>query len=94
MSQTAKKVLVILLLLLFLWSSLVMVEYARLRGSTDPGKKPLITLGSTQTQNELAEYHSLGFTQRYKLTEGDQVIYGEFTVLGLKVTSWTRMIPD
>ena len=94
MSKTAKNILIVLLLLLFLWSSLVMVEYARLRGSTDAGKRPLLTLGSTQIQDELAEYHSLGFTQQYRLTEGDQVVYGEFSVLGLKVTSWTRMIPD
>ena len=93
MPKPLKNTLVALLLLLFLWSTLVVVEFNRLSGSLDAGKHPLLTLGSTQIQNELAEYHSLGFTQRYTLTERDQVVWGEFTVLGLPVTSWTRMIP-
>ena len=94
MSKHSKILVSILLILLFLWSTLIMVDFSRLRCSIDAGKRPLITLGSTQIQDELAVYHGLGCTQRYELTEGDQVVYGEFSVLGLKVSSWTRSIPD
>ena len=93
MSKNLRNILAVFLILLFLWSTLVMVEYSRLEGSTDPGERPFLTLGSTQIQNELAEYHSLGFTQRYELTEGDQVVSGEFRILGIKIASWSQMVP-
>ena len=44
------------------WGIFVAIEGFRLIGSTDPGKCPLITLGSTQTADEIADYGSLGFS--------------------------------
>lgn len=56
--------------------------------STDPGKCPLITLGSTQTADEIADYGSLGFSQTYHLTNGDAFVYGEFRVWGIRIARW------
>ena len=64
------------------------IEGFRLIGSTDPGKCPLITLGSTQTADEIADYGSLGFSQTYHLTNGDAFVYGEFRVWGIRIARW------
>ena len=66
----------------------VAIEGFRLIGSTDPGKCPLITLGSTQTADEIADYGSLGFSQTYHLTNGDAFVYGEFRVWGIRIARW------
>ena len=49
---------------------------------------PLIVLGSTQTADEIADYHSLGFSQTYHLTNEDVFVYGEFKVLGIRIARW------
>ena len=54
-----KKILKAVLGILICWGIFVAIEGFRLIGSTDPGKCPLITLGSTQTADEIADYGSL-----------------------------------
>lgn len=83
-----KRVLTAVLFAIVCWGIFVTIEGIRLIGSTDPGKYPFITMGSTQTADELAEYHSLGFSQEYHLTSGDTFVYGEFKVLGLRISHW------
>lgn len=70
-----KKILKAVLGILICWGIFVAIEGFRLIGSTDPGKCPLITLGSTQTADEIADYGSLGFSQTYHLTNGDAFVY-------------------
>ena len=48
-----KKILKAVLGILICWGIFVAIEGFRLIGSTDPGKCPLITLGSTQTADEM-----------------------------------------
>ena len=79
-----KKILKAVLGILICWGIFVAIEGFRLIGSTDPGKCPLITLGSTQTADEIADYGSLGFSQTYHLTNGDAFVYGEFRVWGIR----------
>ena len=55
-----KKILKAVLGILICWGIFVAIEGFRLIGSTDPGKCPLITLGSTQTADEIAA-GGLGF---------------------------------
>lgn len=83
-----KKVLTVVLCVIICWVAFVTIEGLRLIGSTDPGKYPLITLGGAQTADELAEYLSLGFSQEYHLTSGDAFVYGEFKVLGMRISRW------
>lgn len=83
-----KKILKAVLGILICWGIFVAIEGFRLIGSTDPGKCPLITLGSTQTADEIADYGSLGFSQTYHLTNGDAFVYGEFRVLGIRIARW------
>ncbi|RGR53682.1 hypothetical protein DWY38_10530 [Agathobacter rectalis] len=83
-----KKILKAVLGILICWGIFVAIEGFRLIGSTDPGKCPLITLGSTQTADEIADYGSLGFSQTYHLTKGDAFVYGEFLVLGIRIARW------
>ena len=60
----------IILAILAFWAVFVAVEGVRLIGSADPGKYPILTIYSTQTADEIADYHSLGFAQTYHLTVG------------------------
>ena len=83
-----KKILKAVLGILICWGIFVAIEGFRLIGSTDPGKCPLITLGSTQTADEIADYGSLGFSQTYHLTNGDAFVYGEFRVWGIRIARW------
>ena len=83
-----KKILKAVLGILICWGIFVAIEGFRLIGSTDPGKCPLITLGSTQTVDEIADYGSLGFSQTYHLTNGDAFVYGEFRVWGIRIARW------
>lgn len=83
-----KKLLKMILVLVLCWGVLVVIEGFRLIGSTNPGKYPLITLGSHQSQDEIADYGSLGFSQTYHLTDGDSFVYGEFKVLGIRIALW------
>jgi len=93
-----KKILKAVLGILICWGIFVAIEGFRLIGSTDPGKCPLITLGSTQTADEIADYGSLGFSQTYHLTNGDAFVYGEFRVWGISslhrgTQSYCWMVP-
>ncbi len=83
-----KKVLKVVLGFLVCWGLFVAIEGFRLIGSTDPGKYPLITLGSTQAADKIADYESLGFSQTYYLTTDDSFVYGEFRVLGIRIAKW------
>ena len=83
-----KKAVKILAAIIICWAALVTVEGFRLIGSTDPGKYPLIYLGSTQIADKIAEYGSIGFSQEYHLTMGDTFVYGEFKVLGIRIARW------
>ena len=82
------KILKTLICIIFCWGILVAVEGFRLIGSTDPGRYPILNIGSTRIQNELASYTSLGFSVDYHLTDNDTFVYGEFKVLGLRVSRW------
>ena len=83
-----KKAIKILVAILICWLALVTVESFRLIGSTDPGKYPLINVGSLQIQDNLAEYISIGFSQEYPLTTEDTFVYGEFKVMGIRIARW------
>lgn len=83
-----KKILKVFLGILICWGLFITIEGLRLIGSTDPGKYPFITLGSTQIANEIADYGSLGFSQTYHLTNDDSFVYGEFRVLGIRIARW------
>ena len=83
-----KKILKAVLGILWAFFNAVNPDMSQLFGSTDPGKCPLITLGSTQTADEIADYGSLGFSQTYHLTNGDAFVYGEFRVLGIRIARW------
>lgn len=83
-----KKAIKILASILICWIAFVTVEGFRLIGSTDPGKYPLINVGSLQMQDNLAEYVSIGFSQEYHLTTGDTFVYGEFKVMGIRIARW------
>ena len=74
------------------WVLFVSVEGFHLIGSTDPGRFPFLRLGGVQTQDIVARYDSLGFSQIYYLTDGDTFISGEFKVLGFSVKKWEN--PD
>ena len=87
-----KKVLKATLAVFACWTLFVAVEGFRLIGSTKPGKYPLVVLGSTQTADEIADYHSLGFSQTYHLTNEDAFVYGEFKVLGIRIARWENEI--
>lgn len=78
----------ILLAILACWAVFVAVEGVRLIGSADPGKYPILTIYSIQTADEIADYHSLGFAQTYHLTARDAFVYGEFSVLGVRLFRW------
>lgn len=78
----------IILAILAFWAVFVAVEGVRLIGSADPGKYPILTIYTTQTADEIADYHSLGFAQTYHLTVGDTFVYGEFSVLGVRLFRW------
>ena len=78
----------IILAILACWAVFVAAEGVHLVGSTNPGKYPLLTIYSTQTADEIADYHSLGFAQTYHLTAGDAFVYGEFSVLGVRLFRW------
>lgn len=85
-----KKILKSVLVVLICWGIFVTIEGFRLIGSSNPGKYPLITLGSTQIADEIADYNSLGFSQTYHLTSDDSFVYGEFRVLGIRIASWEK----
>lgn len=86
-----KKIFVGILLMITCWIAFVAFEGFRLVGSIDAGKYPLIVVGSTQIQDELAVYHSLGFSQVYHLASGDTFVYGEFKVLGVRLYRWDAL---
>ncbi len=83
-----KKILAVLLGIVLCWGIFVAAEGFRLIGSTDPGKNPVLDMGSTQIQDELAQYSSLGFSQTYHLSDDDSFVYGEFRVLGIRISRW------
>lgn len=83
-----KKFLRFCMAIILCWGLLVAIEGVRLIGSTDPGKQPLLYISGTHIQDELADYNSLGFSQEYHLAEGDAFVYGEFYVLGIRVSRW------
>ena len=70
------------------WLIWTTIETGRLIDSRDPSLAPLITIGSRQAADELALYQSLGFTQVYHLTEGDEFVSGEFRVFGIPAERW------
>ena len=86
------KLLKVFLTAILCWGIFVSIEGVRLIGSTDPGKYPLIRISGTHIADELAEYGSLGFSQVYHLSNGDAFIYGEFSVLGIKIARWENRI--
>lgn len=83
-----EKLLKICFIIFLCWAVFVSIEGFRLIESTDPGKYPLLCIGSTQTQDEIADYHSLGFSQVYYLSEGDVFVYGEFKIFGYCIARW------
>ena len=83
-----KKALKVVLAIFLCWGFFVAIEGFRLIGRTNPGKYPLIVLGSTQTADEIADYNSLGFSQTYYLTNEDSFVYGEFKLLGIRIARW------
>lgn len=83
-----KKLLKIFLTVILCWGIFVSIEGFRLIGSTDPGKYPLLYISGTHIQDELAEYGSVGFSQVYHLSNGDSFVYGEFSVLGIRIARW------
>ena len=66
----------------------VAIEGIHLIGSSNPGRRPILTIGSTQIQDKRADYLSLGFSQEYHLTTDDIFVYGEFKVLGIRLARW------
>ena len=70
------------------WLILFTVETGRLIDSRDPSLTPLITVGGRQVADELALYQSLGFTQVYHLSEGDEFVSGEFRLFGITAERW------
>ena len=70
------------------WLILFTVETGRLIDSRDPALAPLITVSARHVQDELALYQSLGFTQVYHLTEGDEFVSGEFRLFGFPAERW------
>lgn len=83
-----KIILKVVSVILICWGLFVAVEGFRLIGSSNPGKYPLVVLGSTQTADEIAYYNSLGFSQTYYLTNEDSFVCGEFKVLGIRIARW------
>ena len=83
-----KKLIISFMSIIICWGLFIAIEGIRLIGSTDPGKKPLFYISGTHIQDELAEYNGLGFSQVYHLVEGDCFSYGEFYVLGIRVSGW------
>jgi hypothetical protein len=83
-----KKIGKMLLTLVLCWGLFTAAEGIRLIGSTDPGIRPMLHLSGVQAQDELADYHSLGFSQTYFLTEGDSFLRGEFRLFGLCIARW------
>lgn len=83
-----KKAIKVFAAILICWAAFVAVEAFRLIGSTDPSQYPLLSVGSLQIQDELAKYVSVGFSQEYHLTAGDTFLYGEFTVMGVRIARW------
>ena len=86
-----KKMLIrVFMAIIICWGLFIAIEGIRLIGSTDPGKKPLFYISGTHIQNELSEYNSVGLSQVYHLSEGDIFLYGEFYILGTRVTRWKK----
>ena len=85
-----KKILKIVLSIILFWGIFVAVEGFRLIGSTDPGRYPILNIGTTQIQDEMAQYISLGFSQTYYLSDNDSFVYGEFKVLGIRISRWEK----
>lgn len=88
MNEKLKPLLKIFCVVILCWGIFVSVEGFRLIESTDPGKYPLLCIATTQIADEIAEYHSLGFSQVYYLSYGDIFVYGEFNILGQCVARW------
>ena len=76
------------LCIFLVWLILFTIETGRLIDSRDPSKAPLITISSRHVADELALYQSLGFTQVYHLTEGDEFVSGEFRLFGFPAERW------
>ena len=83
-----KKLIRAFMAIIICWGLFIAIEGIRLIGSTDLGKKPLFYISGIHIQDELAEYNSVGFSQVYHLAKGDSFSYGEFYVLGIRVTGW------
>ena len=83
-----KKILKIILGIILCWGIFVAIEGFRLIGSSNPGKYPILNIGTTQIADELAQYISLGFSQTYHLSNNDSFVYGEFKVLGIRISRW------
>lgn len=82
------KLLKTFLTVILCWGIFVLIEGFRLIGSTDPGKYPLLRISGSHIADELAEYGSLGFSQVYHLSNEDSFVYGEFSVLGIRIARW------
>lgn len=85
-----RKTIKLFVVLVLCWGIFVAVEGNRLIGSENPGKYPILYIGGTHIAGERAEYLSLGFSQIYYLDKNDSFEYGEFCVLGLKVSRWDK----
>lgn len=83
-----KQILKIVLGIILCWGIFVAIEGFRLIGSTNPGKYPILYISGNHIQDELAQYNSLGFSQTYHLSNNDSFVYGEFKVLGIRISRW------
>ena len=83
-----KKLIISFMSIIICWGLFIAIEGVRLMGSTDPGAKPLFYISGTHIQDELAEYNGLGFSQVYHLSNDDGFSYGEFYILGIRVSRW------
>lgn len=83
-----KNILKIVLGIILCWGIFVAIEGFRLIGSTDPGKYPILYIAGNHIQDELAQYGSLGFSQTYHLSDNGSFVYGEFKVLGIRISRW------
>ena len=91
MTEGAKRILSILLVLLLAWGALVTVDFFRLNGHENT-KQPLIYVSGTDYAYDYAMYGCLGYAVRYTFdgTPQRNIQAVEFCVLGLKVYEWTR----
>ena len=91
MTEGAKRILSILLVLLLAWGALVTVDFFRLNGHENT-KQPLIYVSGTDSAYDYAMYGGLGYAVRYTFdgTPQRNIQAVEFCVLGLKVYEWTR----